>query len=270
MTMPTQIEKFWTFVLEREIIREHKEAGCPAPHTEDERLRDFHFPNIRRSDDPSTVWLHGALLRHLDRPEDIILATVLFRAFGGSVATGEAFAPVFHGSGWNEGLFLDAVGPLETPFSTRIHRHLRMGTLADVAAAGCDVRRQIGYWPLIRGASLCDATRALKRIPKMGPEMAYEVVCDLRRTIILRNAPDARTWAYPGTSAVRAAGTITDNDWRHTRRDDCLKAGLLMQDLLATSRTDFPDWEMSEIHRALTMYHFWSRKATPTRRHRWN
>ena len=228
------IKKFWTFVRERETIRERKENGAPRPYTEDPRLQDYRFPNIRRSDDPATVWLHGGMLRYLDgKPESQIQAAVLFRAFGGSVETGEAIASMYFGSGWDQGLFLGAVGPLKTPFSSHVPRHLRMGTLADIAAAGCDVARQFGYWPLLRGASLCDAHRALTAIPKMGPELAYEVVCDLRKTPVLRDARDGATWAHPGTSAVLAAGTITDNDWRHTRRDDRRETILLMQALLA-------------------------------------
>lgn len=267
--MKTEIHNlFRWFVQEREWIREHKEQGAAYPWTKDERLANYWFPNIRRMDDPTTVWLHGGLLRYLDGlPESQILAAVAFRLFG-SQETGEAFAPVFFGSGfWHEG-FLESVGPLERPFNTRLQRHHRSLNLESVMATLGALHAENGRWHLLRGASLREASRALRDVPGIGPELAYEIVCDLRRTPVLQSAPDARSWALPGRSATEAAGALLGRDLRSTRQADRQATIELMQDLLIESQAEFPDWEMSEIHRGLTMFHFWTRDKRPTRRYK--
>jgi len=267
--MATKTKKFWTFVGERETIRIRKERGDDPPFTDDPRMRDYYFPNLRRTDDPATVWLHGALLRRLESPDQIVLASAAFRLTGGSIAAGEAMVPMFTGPGFDADILLGTLGPLKAPFNGTVHRHLRMATLADLSAAACTLGAANGYWPLLKGASLYDAHRALKRTPKIGPDLAYEIVCDLRRTAVLRDASDVRTWAHPGLSAVLAAGAITDNDWRHTRQADRQGTLQLMRFLLAEAQMDYPDWELSEIQRSLTLYHFWAREGKPTRRYRW-
>ena len=59
MTIP---EMFWQFMQEREQIRHRRRLGFLPPFTEDERLRRYFFPNVRRMDDPRTQWLHWVLL----------------------------------------------------------------------------------------------------------------------------------------------------------------------------------------------------------------
>lgn len=46
--------EFWAFVDEREAIRLRRQAGRPWPWTDDAVLRDHHFTNVRRADDPGT------------------------------------------------------------------------------------------------------------------------------------------------------------------------------------------------------------------------
>jgi len=261
--------EFWNFVREREAVRARKELGLPPPYSEDPRLRHYRFPNIRRMDDPSTVWLHGALLSQLEDLVQIVLAAATFRALGGKVSSAERLVPMFLGPGFDEGLMLDALGPLKAPFNGAVGQHQRMADLAGLAAATAAIQAADGFLVLIRDAPLETATGALKGVPKIGQEMAYEIACDLRRTPVLMGPPDARTWALPGLSAVRAAGRITGEERRHTRHDDREAAIALMRELLEEARPDFPDWELSEVQRALTMYEFWARDDAPPRRYRW-
>jgi hypothetical protein len=48
---------FLRFVNERENVRLRRAKGGPAPWTSDEILRDYHFCNVKRSDDRVTQWI---------------------------------------------------------------------------------------------------------------------------------------------------------------------------------------------------------------------
>ena len=50
-----RVLKHW--MVERENIRLKREAGLPAPWTEDKILRDYKFCNVRREDDKNSKWL---------------------------------------------------------------------------------------------------------------------------------------------------------------------------------------------------------------------
>lgn len=47
-------EPLFAYIIERENIRRRKEAGEPAPWTDDPILREYSFTNVRRSDDRTT------------------------------------------------------------------------------------------------------------------------------------------------------------------------------------------------------------------------
>jgi hypothetical protein len=100
--------------------------------------------------------------------------------------------------------------------------------------------------------------------------MAYEMICDLRHTKVLQDAPDAHSWALAGRSATEAAGGLLNRDLRSTRRADRAATVQVMGELLQESQAEFPGWEMSEVQRALTLFHFWAREPKPPRRYRWN
>lgn len=264
-----EIKKFWTFVRERETIRVRRERGDKPPFTEDERLMNYWFPNIRRSDDPATVWLHAALLRHLDEPQDLVEASVAFRLFGGWVPTGELLAPIWYGSGYWEAGFLEALGGVEKPSNPHVPRQLRTQSLAAAAASLEAVHAADGFVHLLRGATLQEAHRALSRPRGIGPEMAYEVVCDLRRTKVLEAAPDRLSWALPSVSAVKGASLLLDRELGPARRGDQQETIETMQRILEEGREEFPDWELSEAQRALSMFHTWASWPKPARRKRW-
>lgn len=51
------LESLFSFMREREAIRQRRTAGEPPPWTSDAILRKFHFCNIRREDDAVTTWI---------------------------------------------------------------------------------------------------------------------------------------------------------------------------------------------------------------------
>lgn len=265
----TTTEKFWTFLQERDRIRVLKEQGHPPPFTEDPRLRDYRFPNIYRMDDPSTVWLHGALLRQLKDPVQVVMAAGVFRLLGASVPSGEALKPMFLESGFHEGRMLEILGPRKAPFGTRVCAHLRSGTLASLARTTAALEGSGALLHLLRGAPLCEAVRALRTIPGIGPELAYEIAWDLRQTPIMETAQDVYTWALPSYGAVTATGTLTQTERSYHRRADREATVDMMRNLLVEAPPEFSNWELSEIQRGLTLFYFWTRNTPPPRRFRW-
>lgn len=75
-------KEFWAFVDERERIRARRAISQPWPWTSDPVLRDHHFTNVRRSDDPGTrrmVTLLRALSDAGSPREDLLLTTYCYR-----------------------------------------------------------------------------------------------------------------------------------------------------------------------------------------------
>lgn len=55
------LELFWYWIRERELIRELKEKGCQPEWTQDPILQTYHFCNVRREDDRGTKEIHAAV-----------------------------------------------------------------------------------------------------------------------------------------------------------------------------------------------------------------
>lgn len=83
------LERFFAYARERYQIFLNREAGKPAPWTDDAVLQQFRFCNIFREDDTVTIWFRNAIREKLSSSPDVLLATVLFRWFN-RVKAGEA------------------------------------------------------------------------------------------------------------------------------------------------------------------------------------
>ena len=75
----------FAYMIEREKIRQRKEAGEPAPWTDDTILQEGRFTNVRRSDDRTTRELMANF--YLPdaagaRPGDVLFHCVMARNFG--------------------------------------------------------------------------------------------------------------------------------------------------------------------------------------------
>jgi len=263
---PTTNEAFWWFVRERETIRWAKQRGFAFPWTDDDRLRRYRFPNIRRLADPGTAWLHDRLLPELPDPEQICWAILLHRLFGKPETT-TLLWPMLLG-GYSERWLLQLVGGLQGIFNgVLLPGAERARHLDDVLAACNTVETLGGLWVFLRGASMQEATATIRSLPGVGPELAYEMAYDLRHSL-LEGAPDAQKWALPSRSAVEVSGAFLGREMSNTREQDRADTLGLMRALYKESRSEFPTWEMSEIQRALTMFHFWLREEHPPRRYK--
>lgn len=80
------LNQFFRFVKEREAIRVKRATGAPWPWSRDELLNNYHFTNVRRSDDKGTKWivaqgrkLSGPSLSRRARHE-LLLAVYAYRS----------------------------------------------------------------------------------------------------------------------------------------------------------------------------------------------
>ena len=248
------VEEFFTFAAERYRIMLRREAGLPFPWTDDPVLRDFYFCNVFREDDRVTTWFRKNVREPLrDNPERVTLATIGFRWFN-RIETGERILPMLLAQGWDTPLAklkLTGVQPLITG-AYMIKSPTGMNKLDGL----CWCMDQLGNLRDVRSATTLEhATEALAKRPFLGPFLAYEVVTDLRHTVVLEHASDIMTWANAGPGAVRGLNYIFGTKFVRNRRDDILPMLRFMRELLAASRTLWPwherPWEMREVEHTL-------------------
>jgi len=67
------------FVYERELIRQKKAAGLPAPWTRDLTLMQYRFTNIRRRDDRMSKWFIENLIAPYEEHPDLWFALLVGR-----------------------------------------------------------------------------------------------------------------------------------------------------------------------------------------------
>lgn len=120
----------------------------------------------------------------------------------------------------------------------------------DTARAGY---RQMSEWLTNEkeSASLESVWLWLKQFPFLGDFMAYEIVTDLRHSIMSR-APDIMTWANPGPGATRGLGRVQYNDkdkWNQHRDKELLVT--MMQNLLRYSK-DAEYWPQMQTNGVYT------------------
>lgn len=75
--VPQELDSFWGFVVERDLIWQRRQAGEPAPWTRDEIIASYHFTNVHRDRDPGTQ----AIFRTVEglEPPDALFTIVAYR-----------------------------------------------------------------------------------------------------------------------------------------------------------------------------------------------
>ncbi len=238
---------FFAYAREREAIRVRKEAGQTGPLTADYILQTYRFCNVFREDDATTRWF-AAQVRDKVPPDQVLLATVLFRWFN-RVSTADAIfmqLDIDGATAWES--------MVRTEGSDASFNRMRHAIIAMVGKKGPFVTGSyiIQGWEgmnKLDGVLRCvkefvrtdkaldhkDSDRSwsmnhvkvtdyclrnpghvtleevhgwLMQFPYMGGFMAYEVVTDLHHTALLRNAPDGDTWAHAGPGATRGLNRI--------------------------------------------------------------
>jgi hypothetical protein len=234
------IERFFYWMQERYQIHHLRQQGCPKPWTNDPVLQSVFFTCPYREDDKTTAWFRENIRQPLRDDQEVLFAILAFRLFNyiptGKALLGESVASLHDRKAdlslpikkpnlfthWNKKGANDALWAQQD-------RHGKVFTGAYIIKlyngvakidAACDIleliwqdREQL-YDDLLNQTSkfgtrwgeprsMQFACNRIMQYPQMGPFMSYEVVCDLRYTHVLEDAPDKLTWANLGPGANR-------------------------------------------------------------------
>lgn len=279
------LDRFVYWIRERYQIHCRRKVGKPKPWTDDSVLQSYFFTNPYREHDKVTTWFRETIRDRLAEEEKVVFATVAFRWFN-YIPTGELLR---HNYGWESGTKSASVtcldySPLCLWNCERVVKLLSLhrdngqqiftgafnisnsGSTKPKVNRVCEdyitpvwEDRDVLLEELKRGAYERKSTmqgvhELLMDYPGLRGSgfMAYEIVCDLRYTWVLRDAPDKCAWSNPGPGAKRGINRLLGNplegrldkkDWETESR----KLLLTLQRRLPR----MPPLEMREVEHSL-------------------
>ena len=288
------VEAFFAYARERHSVYLRRQNGLPMPWTDDPILQKYRFTNVYRELDRTTVWLRKNVTEVIrasnilnDKPERILMATILYRALN-RITSGEV---IFNQPDFDQKTPWDYF--YETGDTTEIIARLRTTYPTGPYVTGAYMIRSPTGMPKLEGVlenvqnfyqrsrwrtvaralhagsqDMRAFTRWLSDTPGHGPFLAYEVTCDLRYSGLLDKAEDRFTWANVGPGALRGLTRIrgvpqenprrAKNKWRINIPDEQAQAE--MRVILELSRNvdywpqndpAWPAWEMREVEHTL-------------------
>ena len=267
------MERFLYWIKERHQIYKKRKAGKLKPWTDDKVLQENFFTNPYRENDKVTVWFRENIREPLREDPRVLMATIIFRWFN-YIPTGELLvhgpyqSSDYDNYGWLEDW-------KEKDVIKRLDQEREAGKKVFTGAfminsppgrpkleAVCD--RIEGNWKdrvgLLQRIEDCmtlqEAHKHVMKYPGLGGFMAYEVVCDLRYTYLLKNATDKMTWCNPGPGAVRGIYRVLDISFQKGKNASSppkpKKFNELLIGLLSTARKKLKmSLELREIEHSL-------------------
>lgn len=265
------------FMRERHNIHLKRTKGAKAPWTEDVILRRYKFTNVYRELDRVTVWIRENIREPFRDHPHLWFMLCIARQIN--------WPPTLQA-------LLDESTRKAWPYDNEWDWKVAMRVLRERAASGAKVytgaymltanaggilnkekgkfdKPEItcklvldGVWkaraslePLMR-TSMREAVEALdgKHIG-FGGFMAYEVVCDLRHTRYLCDAPDRLTWAHAGPGAKRGLNRLRGKGAKErpylSNADSVAAMRYLRQKIQREWTRGWPALEMREIEHSL-------------------
>lgn len=230
--------------------------------TTDPIFREYRFCNVFREDDKVTTWFRENIRSQMKTETEHLRAAVAFRWFN-LPATGELLLP-----------WLKGEAELQTAYRAVASRQSDGDTILNAAymiksppgmtkAAGlfdCLAKfeaeiESTGRW-IKYNNTLEVAVERLTTFPYLGPFMAYQSVCDLRFTPLLKDAVDIDLWTSPGPGSARGMGRAFHSDpeaYNYNSPRDRKVLIEKMQYMLYLSRfahywpSEWPKWELSTV-----------------------
>ena len=210
------LDRFVYWIRERHEVYMRRQKGLPKPWTDDEVLQSVFFTNPYRENDKTTVWFRDNVRNPMQHDPRVLDATVIFRWFN-KIETGELLLARNLLQRWDQKvantLLMKAAkaGPVFTgaymikagngPPGCKVPNVCK-----SISAVLKDSERLV---QVCRDDCRLEALwKELKEFPNLGPFMAYEIVCDLRYTDLLRNATDVETWCNIGPGARRGLARL--------------------------------------------------------------
>ena len=198
--------KLLQFMWNRHRIYLRKEAGEPKPWTNNPIFQRYKFCNVFRQLDTGTVVLHK-LLGKCNTPDTIIFNIIWYRMFNW-----RENANVYIESG----TIPYCVGCVEEHIRNRDKHGEKIFTGAHMLSGVKGERKIDSFFHTLHAicytdlVSLCNDTNCMETVflhlveyPLIGKFLAYEMVCDLRYTILLHHATDKMKWGNIGPGAKR-------------------------------------------------------------------
>lgn len=266
------VERFFAYCRERQGILLRRQSGMPAPWTDDPILGAYRFCNVFREDDKVTAWMRENLTKPIgDDFERQMRAAVVFRWFN-KIETGELLAPLLLGH-WDleeaRRLLKDRVAQKQTILGAAymIKSPLRMNKVDGLLQCIAEVDKDIPHLAAhidpgeteLEGlhSVLCDYSF-------LGPFMAYQMVCDLRFSPVMSQAPDIYTWTCAGPGSARGMSRLVYDRPDQLSYTSSVQRPFLvgwMRDLLSLSQSmpdywpaEWPTWELSTVQHNLCEY----------------
>lgn len=208
VTTTEVLRSYWTVAAERQRVYHARLAGLPSPWTDDEIIARYRFTNAYRAADRVSQDLIRVLYEGSQKPEDLLLRTLLYRFFN-KPSTWAALETVKDGVTWDSFDAEDYAEKLDSmltrgqrvysaayivpppPFgATRKHRNhlllvehmMRDGLTAKLARAG----------------SLEEVFGTISSYPSLGPFLAYQLTIDLNYSTLIDFDEDDFVVAGPG------------------------------------------------------------------------
>lgn len=201
---------FFHWINEREKCRIGYETGLPKPWSSDPILQSFRFCNVRREDDKVTKWIKKNWRDPYNGHSNMVLAMVMARTINWPDTLAEVKFPDFPVSDFSRWLEV-------TRLRMKMRRDLskKIWTGAYLVSTNGYNMEKIDYildrvWRPIyerfcmpESGTLEDTHEELMRFDGMGSFMAAQVVCDLKYTSLLSQAPDWDIWSAIGPGSRR-------------------------------------------------------------------
>lgn len=249
------VDEYFATARERYMISMKKEAGVEEfPWSKDPVFNTWRFCNVHREDDKTTRWFASHIRDPLAtaEPETQLRAALIFRWFN-RIETGEILLDLIL-NGWDSIEAFDRLKDVH-PVCTGAYMIRTPEGYSKLDGLLYSINHAIPQLSMANewGSSLQDAWKQLLPLYGLGPFMAYEIVSDLRWTI-LNFAKDINSWANAGPGCARGLGRVMTGDRRlfnrHKDQEEMLE---IMQKLLEMSHDivywphEVSPWEMREV-----------------------
>jgi hypothetical protein len=268
------IDRLCYWVRERHQIYLKKLCGDPPPWTDDPILQDYWFTNPYREHDKVTKWFRENIREPLRDDPAVLFATICFRWFN-RPTTGKVLIERDLLCHWDADFAIEALqeqsksGPVFTGAfvipnsnSTKPKINYICEDVLPKAWERCgpdgDIRNQLTDAP--NRNRMEQTHKLLGSLPGFGGHgfMAYEVVCDLRYTYLLENAPDKCTWSNPGPGAKRGMNRVMGRPPTSTCKDYPQRSLEVLQ-YLRRKLPKMPPFEMREVEHICCEFDKWER-----------
>ncbi len=271
------LDRFVYWIRERHNIYLKRRLGVPKPWTTDEILQQYFFTNPYREHDKVTLWFRKNLREPLCDDSSVVFTTVAFRWFNlpeTAVKLMEVAPPLGLLVFWDKNKVLDVLGAARDRGEQIFTGAYMINSPPGEKKLEAIVKRIDNVWrdrvelyedlkpKKDRQSTLQEAHERLTLYDGMGGFMAYEVVCDLRYTHVLRKAPDKLTWCNPGPGCIRGLYRIAGETWDSKgnnatsppRPKDWQNRMLKLLHLVSRRLKHMPAFEMREIEHSLCEY----------------